>query len=464
MKIELYGEPVRMKRLFLYLLPFFVMIAAAVVFLPSGLVRLSVIGLLLFPPAAVLLDRPRWVFYLLLIILFSNLDIFTSFHMFRYMLVFFAASFALAVANGRRIVIHDRTFFALVLAFLIMIFQSMAVARNVDVSLWRMGLFIKILINIPIAVQFVRTREEFRRLFLLLAVGILINNFLPFIKAPPTRYANISLLWTQGVLRYEGFALEPNLFAQLQIFLIPILLFLVAVYRKPRLARPFFLIALLASIILLFMSFSRGGFVSLVFLFIFLLFVERRNRVVLFTGMSLIVVGAVVAPAVYWDRIGSLFEAGSDVKVDWAVVTRLETMKVALMMGLKHPFLGVGLDNFLYHAARFIPYQKMVHNVFLQVFSEVGIFALAVFLGIISYNLRIIRGLIRRSSDPEAAQLGRILLIHQFAVIFNAMFIPVAYENTFWFTLAIPAMARFAYRDKVKEDKPQSSSSSGPSP
>lgn len=450
MKLELFGRPLRKGRLLLYLPVACTAVVAGVLLLPSGLVGLALLSILALPLLLLFFDSPRLILYVLLIIIFSNIDIFAPFRIYRAILAFFVVSFAVAVLSGRGIVIHHQIFLALTAAFLIIAFQSISVARDLDSSLMRLNTFLKILLIIALTFQFVRNRQEFKHFLLVIALGILASNFLPFVLHPPTRFASLSLIWSQGVFRYEGLVFEPNTFALFQVFLIPILLFLAVCYRRPPIVRPVFLLAALASVFVMILSFSRGGFVSLSFLFFLLLVVERRNRTVQLVGVAVILLVIVTAPAIYWDRIRSIFDFSSRTSKDHAIVTRLEMMKVAFKIGITHPFLGVGLENFLIRSASFLPYKMVVHNTFLQVLAELGVFALAAMLGIVCYNLRIIAGLVRRRRDPEAAQLGRALLIQHIAVFLNAMLIPMAYDTVLWFMLAIPSMAEYAYRDRPR--------------
>jgi O-antigen ligase len=118
---------------------------------------------------------------------------------------------------------------------------------------------------------------------------------------------------------------------------------------------------------------------------------------------------------------------------------------VALKLGLSHPVIGVGLENFMHAASFYIPYMNVVHNAILQIFSELGLAGLAVFAAIVFYNLRIISSFMRRRDDPDAAQLGRILLVHQLSVLVNSLFLPISYQVVLWFTLALPSIARYAF-------------------
>lgn len=445
MNLERSAEPIRIGRLILVLVLLAAVAAAAFIFLPSKLTRLAILALVALPFILIMLDRPNWVYCFFLIVLFSNLDIFLPFRFFRFVLMFLVAAFALAVVNGRRIVVHDRIFITLVAAFMIFAFTSIVIARDLDSSINSLGSLMKVLVNVALVIQFVRSRAEFRTFFLVVAAALLMNNFLPIVIKPPTEYANVSLIWTQGVLRYEGFELEPNAFASLQIFFIPILLFLTAHYRRPRFVRLIFLALLGATIFMLTLSFSRSGFVSLACMLLVLLVVERRNRTVFVAGLSIIAAAVILAPAVYWGRIATIFSGEAQLTQDTAIVTRLDTMRVAFILGLRNPLLGVGFDNFIHASSFYLPYTNVVHNAVLQIFSELGFTGITFFAAIVIYNFRIIFSLMRMRGDPEAAQLGRILLVQQTAVLVNSIFVPLAYQRIFWFTLAIPSIARYAY-------------------
>ncbi|HUV35559.1 MAG TPA: O-antigen ligase family protein [Patescibacteria group bacterium] len=445
MNLERSGEPVRLKRLVLLLVALAAVAVPAFIFLPAKLVQLAVVTLVALPFMIIIVDKPRWMFYIFLVILLSNIDIFMPFRSFRVVLMLMVAAFALAVLNGRRIVVHDRAFIALVAAFLILAFSSLAVARDFGRGAESFGEFVKVLINIALMIQFVRDRAEFRGLFLAVAVALAINNFLPIVFEPPSEYANVSLIWTQGVFRYEGFELEPNTFASLQIFFIPILLFLTAYYRRPHIARLAFLALLGATIFMLILTFSRSGFVSLAVLLLSLLVVERRNHMVLVAGLSIIAVAAVFAPSVYWERISTIFSGEAGFMNDYSIVSRLDTMRVAIILGLKNPFLGVGMENFIYASTFYLPYTNVVHNAVLQIFADLGFGGLAILAAIVAYNFRIILSLMRRGGDPEAAQLGRMLLVQHVAVLVNSLFLPITYHRIFWITLCIPSIARYAY-------------------
>jgi O-antigen ligase len=275
--------------------------------------------------------------------------------------------------------------------------------------------------------------------------AVLVSALLPLAVPPPEQYASRSLIWTEGVLRYEGYAGEANFFAYHLVFMSPLLLFLFAKFPKPRLARPVMLAALGASFFTLAMSFSRGGFVSMAAAMIILLVVERRNRAVMITGCAAVGAGLLAAPTIYWDRISSLLEAANYISADYAVLIRYETMRVALLLGARNPIFGVGPGNFIMEAGRYIPYVKNVHNVFLQAFAELGAPGAVALAALVVWNFLVVRSMMRRRDDHETALLGRMLFVQQAAVLVNSMFIPALYEHVFWIALVLPTVARLAY-------------------
>jgi len=449
MKLELYGRPINIRRLIPILVLIVAALVAAVIFLPAGMVRLAIVSLLVLPFAMFLFDRPTPVFYLMIIVLFSNIDVYIPFPAYRYLPLFLLVSLIVSFILGRKIVVHNILFVTLTCAFVLIAFTSLIVARDIDSSLYRLSKFVKTLISIAIASQFVTGRKEFRRFFLVLAVSILMSSFLPLILPRPAQYPGPALIWATGVFRYEGFIFDPNVFALMQVFLVPILLFLIAVYRRPLLARPFFLVALTASVAVFVMTFSRAGFVSLASLLFLLIIIERRNPAVLVVVSVLIVAGIILTPDIYWERIKSLGHLGAGALEDYSIFIRRETAKIAIDMGLKHPILGVGIENFLYHLPRYNVlwiYMDLVHNAFLEVLSVLGIIAFSIFLGIIWYNTRVIRNLMKRRHDREARQLGRLLLVQLLAILVHALFMPVTFHFILWYMFAIPSFARYAYR------------------
>jgi len=419
---------------------------AAWIVLPGSLARLALLGLFALPIAFFLLDRPEIVFYLFTFVIFSNVDVYAPVPVFQSFAVFMIATLALAVVRGRELVLVDGRFIVLLCAFMLLAFQSLGAARDLGNAFHLFVKLAKVILCLLITTQFVGGRRRFRAFLVVIVAAVVANNLLPLVVPVPESYAEPSLIGSQGVIRYQGLILEPNAVAFLQVFCIPFYLFLAGFYRRPRIARWILAGALIVSLIVIVMSFSRGSLVAFALLLLLLLYSERRNKVLMISGLSIIVLIVIFVPSTYIVRARSILDALSNPASDYPIYTRLVTSGVALRLGAENLLTGVGLGNFLYHSAYYASFPFTVHNVPLLIFSEIGLLALGLFVAMIVLNVRILRGLAGRRNDGEARLLGRMLLLQQAAVLVNALFLPAIYDHAFWYTLALPALAAFAYR------------------
>lgn len=427
------------------------LVTGAAVFLPSGAIRLLLLAVLALPALFFLVSKPEYILAIILFMRFTNFDIFLPMRLFLPLSLLLVMALIAAWLDGRRFVLRDRLLSTLILAFALISFQSMAFAEDLPTATHAFRSIMGLILVIVTMLFMIGSRKNFLSFLILITVATMISNFLPFIVPPPGDYASKTLMWGEGVLRYEGYQFEANIFAFHQIFIIPILLFLLARFDRPWYARPLILVALAGTVFVLMLSFSRGGFVSLIVILAALLVVERKNKAVMTIAVVGTVILAVAAPTLYWDRITSLYVAAKQVSQDHAILVRVRTLRVAFILGLRNPFFGVGIGNFIYQASRFLPFAKVVHSAFLQIFSELGLPGIAVISAIIIRNIIIIRSMMLSKINRERARLGRLLMVQQVALAVNASFIPIGYEFIFWIWLVIPSLANAAYSEKAPE-------------
>jgi len=425
------------------------LVTAALIFLPSGATRLLILFFLALPAMFFLVSKPEYILAIILFMRFTNFDIFLPMRLFKPLILLLVVSLVAVWLDGRKFEVKDRMLMTLIIAFVLIAFQSMAVAEDLLQSTHSFESLVGVLLVIAAVLLLTVSRGKFLAFLILVTVATMISNFLPLIIPPPGDYASKSLIWGEGVMRFEGYQMEANIFAFHQIFIIPVLLFLLTRFDRPRLARPLILAALAGTVFVLMLSFSRGGFVGLIVILAALLVVERKNKAVMTIAIAGVIILLVAAPTLYWNRITSLIEAAKQVSQDHAILVRVRTMKVALVLGFENPFFGVGIGNFIYQSARFLPFTKVVHNAFLQIFSELGLPGMAVVSTIFIRNIIIIRSMMQSKADIERAHLGRFLMVQQAAVALSAMFIPIGYEFIFWIWLVIPSLANQAYSGKT---------------
>ncbi len=277
-------------------------VAAAALFLPSSLVTMMLLAVFAFPAMLLLAMKPEYVLAIILFMRFTNLDIFLPMRLFTPLSLLLVAALAAAWFDGRKLVLRDRVLAALVLAFLLVAFHSMAFAEELRISAHAFKSFSGVILVITGVLLLVSSRKYFLVFLVVLTVATLISDFMPFLVPPPEVYASKTLMWQEGVLRYEGYQFEANIFAFSQVFIIPILLFLMAKFDRPRFVRPLIMIVLAGTIFVLMLSFSRGGFVGLLMILVGVLIVERKNRKVTVAAALGALILMIVAPAMYWER------------------------------------------------------------------------------------------------------------------------------------------------------------------
>jgi O-antigen ligase len=200
------------------------------------------------------------------------------------------------------------------------------------------------------------------------------------------------------------------------------------------------------------LTLSRGALVGIGAGLIWYTLFERRNSRALVAGV--IVVGLALFLVVRLDR--GPIETGLRFKQKVAstnVQTRIEAWDAASRLAAAHPLLGVGPGNFqIYYldetgrppGTRTI---KVVHNAYLDVGAELGIVALAAFLGYLVLVFTRLSAAIRRGLGPPGfATACRVSLIIAVAA---AITLTEQYFAPFWLLGAL-ATAMFHERDRVR--------------
>jgi O-antigen ligase len=117
-------------------------------------------------------------------------------------------------------------------------------------------------------------------------------------------------------------------------------------------------------------TFSRGGFIGLLFVVGSLIWrYGRRNRTLLgIVGVLLISGFLILAPGVYRQRLATTGDESSQ--------SRLGELKRSIFLAARHPVFGVGMDNFVLYSNT----EHATHNSYTQVASEIGLPAAIVYV------------------------------------------------------------------------------------
>jgi len=229
-----------------------------------------------------------------------------------------------------------------------------------------------------------------------------------------------------GDLRYGGPIAESNIWGQVLVSILPIALYRIA---RAHTSLSKFLAVSSSLFILLAMLFteSRGAFLALVLVLIFIAIDLRIKSTSLLAVASIGLIFLLLVPSRYTERIKSLnifFQPNQEYGLaqDESVEGRREKMLVGLAMFRDNPFLGVGFanysDNYWSYAGNLgleaatknvnsETTEREPHSLYIEIMAETGIFGIAsflAFLGTLLYGLYQTRYKInanQKNPDPD---------------------------------------------------------------
>jgi putative inorganic carbon (HCO3(-)) transporter len=267
--------------------------------------------------------------------------------------------------------------------------------------------------------------------------------------------------------RLQGPIGDPNYFAQILLFGIPLGFALAATAHSSR-QRTTALAATGCMFAGILFTYSRGAVVAFVLAFA-LLVALRQIKVRYGVILAVLLVVVVAAVPSYRSRVESLTSVGgagapvgAATASDSSVAGRVTEMHAALLVWADHPVLGVGPSQFPLYYQRYallvggevhtsvaygpskgISPGRVTHDLFLGIAADLGVVGLIVFLSILAVTLR---GLWRACSQridvaPDLAALNAGYLVSIVAYIAAGLFLELAYERYFWLILALACSA-----------------------
>jgi len=225
---------------------------------------------------------------------------------------------------------------------------------------------------------------------------------------------------TGGILRYlsgeelsQGFRTlwlgvygDPNYLAEYLALTVPLAVAFIARPGTRPSIRLLCVLALLLAVTCIVLTFSRGGFLGLVFGGLVWAVRERAQRTkALLLSAALAVGVAIFAPATYWERNDTL-EAFEQ---DQSALGRVYAWHVASSANLDHPLRGVGGGAFVEAWPLYAPPEVrenalVAHNIFLDTLAELGWVGFFLFL---TFAGSATGAVFRAGSDPGIGWLAR---------------------------------------------------------
>jgi O-antigen ligase len=368
------------------------------------------------------------------------------------------AAVVVDLLRGGQIELRSPGFNWAVILFLMIAVQSMLYAYDLDASVYKLAKILRALVMIYLVVQLVRTPRDLHQYAQVIYFGTLASvvlgllnlvfGWVEFAQVIPGSSA-------QGIgLRFAGTHGNPNEYGAYLATSLPIGIYLARVSRRwySRLTIAFGAVLILS---MLFSTFSRAAVLLLGFVVVAILVRDVRSKAVFAFVVAAVAAVLATVPVQYWNRLSTLQDVMAGETADWSFYLRLKSMEVAWKLFQDHPFTGVGLGNFVTRSAPYFFQRKAVHNVYLQILANLGIFGFLAYMAmcgsVASHFLKAIRT--RWSKQDERM---RHLLFYMFVAwltaLFGDLFGPRDFEYLMWLLAAGGlAAGRIALRTRRQE-------------
>lgn len=226
----------------------------------------------------------------------------------------------------------------------------------------------------------------------------------------------------QLILRPYATFPHPNVLAFF-LFFVNTFIFSRIVYEKEAVKKVFYMAVLFLSSIALFLTFSRVIILLYVLTLFYFLFKCINKKLAMFITVSVLL---------FFLWSSTLFYRFFDTTIllkDWN--SRKELIDISISIFKEHPFFGVGLKNFFYHASL---YQKTigptlfqpVHNIFILVLVEIGIIGFFLFCTFLTKSFQRLLRTMRETKSREMRAFYRSTFF-----IFSAMLIVGIFDHFF---------------------------------
>lgn len=302
--------------------------------------------------------------------------------------------------------------------------------------------FLKVVLIFIVMINVIRTEKRLKALWLLVLIATCILSINALHDYVTGRLA------LQGVRikgSIGGLFDNPNDLALHLVTMFPIALALFFTSRNPITKIVFLSIAalMMGGVVV---TFSRGGFLAFVAVVGVLLwkFVRGSRWLIPLIVPVLVVAFVLFAPGGYRTRLATTGDDSS--------VARFDDLKRSLFIALRHPLLGVGIDNYIL----FSNANKASHNSYTQVASELGAVAAVFYIMFLLAPLKGLRRIEQLSYDVKAARRFHYASITLQASLVGYMvasfFASVAFLWYIYYLVAYAVCLRRIHDSAVQQD------------
>lgn len=302
--------------------------------------------------------------------------------------------------------------------------------------------FFKVVLIFVVMVNVVRTEKRLKTLWVLVLIAtcVLCVNAINDYRTGQLALKGVRIKGSIG-----GLFDNPNDLALHLATMFPIALTLAFSSRSLLLKLVYFATAFLivGGIVV---TFSRGGFLALMFASVLLLWKLVRHARWLLAPVALALVALFVlfAPGNYKQRLST--------RDDDSAMARFDDLKRSLFVASRHPVFGVGMDNYIL----FSNANKVTHNAYTQVAAEMGVAALVFYVLFMVVPFKGLRKIEQQSygnkSERRYFYAATALQASLLGYMVASFFASVAYLWYIYYLVAYAVCLRRIYDSAVVEN------------
>lgn len=360
----------------------------------------------------------------------------------------------------------------------VVLLMSVLVAVNPDAALASVTDYLRELVFMFVIVLYARSIGDLRALTWGLLLGGLVPSLITIVQAVSgTDFQfwgfgqTVAQIVVPGeietVARPGGHVGDGNFFALALIPLVPLGLHR-ARWETSRGMRQLAILVTLAITIATVLTYSRGGYLTLVAVVLALAVAGFVRWRWLLVAALAVAVALPLLPDSYAQRAGSIVDVVGSVlsgdggeetaSADTSIEGRRSEVLAGLYMFSEHPLIGVGARNYPeYYQEYARPLgierrtDRSAHSLYVEIAAETGLLGLAAFGGLMaSLFLWARRVWMTRSQPAELRDLARVLAVALFGYLLASIFLHAAYPRFLWMIVAaILATADVAYERRT---------------
>lgn len=242
---------------------------------------------------------------------------------------------------------------------------------------------------------------------------------------------------------------DNNLSAFATLVCIPLTVFLIARYKHIFILKWGLIGSILISVLFVFGSDSRGGFLGLLVLGAFFFYKSKSKLPIAFGMVCIGAIALSIMDQSWFDRMGTI----DDMSEDGSFMGRVVAWKLNILMAMKNPMLGGGFDaaaygpNYLYLMQYWgtldwieTPYPTtlhVAHSIYFQVLGDFGFLGFFVFFGLIFSSFRIFAARSKTSQVVWIKDFGTFAMLATVSFFVAGAALSVAYNEITLMLLAV---------------------------